>query len=58
MKRKNNSLIEYIILGVLGTLVALTLVVPQLFRDRRPPRLLSLSVLLRDTDNSDRKSVV
>lgn len=52
MKRKNNSLIEYIILGVLGTLVALTLVVPPLFRDRRPPRLLSLSVLLRDTDNS------
>ena len=49
--RKNN-IVEIMILGVLGALVVLTLVIPQLLRDRDEPQLLSLSVLLRDTDNS------
>ena len=54
MKTRKNDLIEYIILGVLGTLVLLTLVIPQLLQSgKRPPQLLSLSVLLRDTDSSN-----
>ena len=52
MKIKHNSLVEYVILGVLGSLVVLTLAVPPLLRDRRCAPVLSLSVLLRDTDNS------
>ena len=38
--------------AVLGLAVVLSLVVPQLFRGRGTPQLLSLSVLLRDTDSS------
>lgn len=53
MEVRKNSLIEYSILGVLGALVVLSLLVPQLLQDSRPPRLLSLSVLLRDTDSSN-----
>lgn len=49
---KKNNVVEIVILGVLGALVLLTLVIPQLFRERNEPRLLSLSVLLRDTDSS------
>lgn len=52
MKRQNSNFVEYVILGVLGALVALTLVVPQLLRNERPFQLLSVSVLLRDTDSS------
>lgn len=51
MKTKNN-VIEIAILGVLGLLVILTLLVPQLLRDQEAPQTLSLSVLLRDTDSS------
>ena len=51
MKTKNNA-VEIAILGVLGSLVVLTLVIPQLFRDRNAPQLLAVSVLLRDIDNS------
>ena len=51
MKPKSN-LVEITILGVLGALVVLTLLIPQLLRDRKDERLLALSVLLRDTDSS------
>lgn len=51
MKTKNN-VVEIAILGVLGSLVILTLAIPQLFRDRTEPQLLAVSVLLRDIDNS------
>ena len=51
MKSKNNT-VEIAILSVLGLLVILTLVIPQLLRDRDAPQLLSLSVLLRDTDSA------
>lgn len=50
---KKNNVIEIVILGVLGALVVLTLVIPQLLRDRDGLELLSLSVLLRDTDSSN-----
>ena len=50
---KKNNLIEIVLLGVLGALALLTLVIPQLLRDRDEPALLSLSVLLRDTENSN-----
>ena len=46
MKIKHNSLVEYVILGVLGSLVVLTLAVPPLLRDRRCAPVLSLSVPL------------
>ena len=52
MKTQKSGLVELAILGGLGLLAVLTLAVPQLFRDRGPARLLSLSVLLRDTDSS------
>ncbi|MCI9376385.1 MAG: hypothetical protein HFF85_08295, partial [Oscillibacter sp.] len=52
MKTQKSGLVEIAILGVLGLLAVLTLAVPQLFRNRGPARLLSLSVLLRDTDSS------
>ena len=52
MNTKSNHLVEYIILGVLGSLVVLTLAAPQLLRDRRPPQLLAVSVLFRDADSS------
>ena len=50
---KKNSLVEIVLLGVLGVLALLTLIIPQLLRDRDEPQLLSLSVLLRDTENSN-----
>ena len=53
MKTRKNDLVEYVILGTLGTLVVLTLVIPQLLRDRGEPQLLFLSVLFRDTDNTN-----
>ena len=53
MKTQKNSFVEAVILGTLGLLVLLTLLIPQLMRDRRDTRLLSLSVLLRDTDSSN-----
>lgn len=49
---KKNDLVEWAILGVLGALVLVTLLIPYLFRDREATRMLSLSVLLRDTDSS------
>ena len=52
MKSKKSNLIQIGILAVLGLAVVLSLVVPQLFRGRGAPQLLSLSVLLRDTDSS------
>ncbi len=52
MKRDRNDLVETIILGILGSLVVLTLTAPQLLQVRRSPPLLSLSILLRDTDSS------
>ena len=52
MKTKKSSLIQTGILAVLGLAVVLSLVVPQLFRGQRVPQLLSLSVMLRDTDSS------
>ena len=33
MKTRKNDLVEYVILGTLGTLVVLTLVIPQMLRD-------------------------
>lgn len=50
---KKNNLVEIVLLGVLGSLALLTLIIPQLLRDREEPQLLSLSVLLRDTENSN-----
>ena len=52
MKTQKNNLVEIVILGVLGLLVVLSILIPQLLRDRGEPRLLSLSVLLRDTDSA------
>ena len=50
---KKNNLVEIVILSVLGALAVLTLVIPQLLRDRDEEGLLSLSVLLRDTDSTN-----
>ena len=50
---KKNNAVEIAILGVLGLLAILTLVIPSLFRDRNEVPLLSLSVLLRDTDTTN-----
>ena len=41
MKRDRNDLVETIILGILGSLVVLTLTAPQLLQVRRSPPLLS-----------------
>ena len=49
---KKNNVVEIAILSVLGALVVLTLVIPQLLRERSESRLLALSVLLRDTDST------
>lgn len=43
---------EIAVLSFLGTLVVLSLMIPQLVRDERPPQLLALSVLFRDTESS------
>lgn len=52
MKSKKSNLIQIGILAVLGLAVVLSLLIPQLFRGRKEPQLLSLSVMLRDTDSS------
>lgn len=52
MKSKKSNLIQIGILAVLGLAVVLSLLVPQMFRGRREQQLLSLSVMLRDTDSS------
>ena len=52
MKSKKSNLIQIGILAVLGLAVVLSLVIPQLFRGRGEAQLLSLSVMLRDTDSS------
>lgn len=50
---KKNNVVEIVILGVLGALVVITLLIPQLLRDRENGSLLSVSVLFRDTDSSN-----
>ena len=50
--RTRKHWIEWAILGVLGSLVLLSLATPQLLREREDPQMLALSVLLRDTDSS------
>lgn len=50
---KKNNVVEIVILGVLGALVVVTLLIPQLLRERDGSRLLSVSVLFRDTDSSN-----
>ena len=52
MKTKKSHWIQIAILAALGLAVVLSLVIPQLFRGRGTPQLLSLSVMLRDTDSS------
>ena len=45
---KKNNVVEIVILGVLGALVVITLLIPQLLRDRENGSLLSVSVVFRD----------
>ncbi|MCI9155552.1 MAG: sugar ABC transporter substrate-binding protein [Lawsonibacter sp.] len=52
MRERKSKVIEIVLLGVLGALALLCLAAPQLFRDRKQLQLLSISVLLRDTDTS------
>lgn len=52
MKKGKNDLIQLAILVVLGASVVLSLALPQLASDRQEPRLLSLSVLFRDSDST------
>lgn len=52
MRTRRNNAVELMILGVLGALVVISLILPQLLRDRETPQLLSVSVLFRDTDSS------
>ena len=52
MKSRKSNLIQTGILAVLGLAVVLSLVLPQLFRGRGEPQLLSISVMFRDTDSS------
>lgn len=52
MKSRKSNWIQIGILAVLGLAVILSLVIPQVFRGRASPQLLSLSVMLRDTDSS------
>ena len=52
MKARKSNLIQIAILAALGLAVILSLVLPQFLRGRREPQLLSLSVMLRDTDSS------
>lgn len=56
MKPKNN-IVEIAILSILGGLVVLTLLIPQLLRDREAPQLLSVSVLFRDADSTNQNVV-
>lgn len=52
MRARKNTVIEIALLGALGAFALLCLAAPQLFRDGTPRPLLSLSVLIRDTDSS------
>ena len=52
MKARKSNLIQIGILAVLGLAAVLSLILPQLLREEREPQLLSLSVMLRDTDSS------
>ena len=55
MKTKQNQAnhwIQVAILAALGLAAVLSLILPQLLQRRREPQLLSLSVMLRDTDSS------
>ena len=52
MKTEKSRLIQIAILAALGLAAALSLALPQLLRGEREPQLLSLTVLLRDTDSS------
>ena len=52
MRMKKTGLPAIAVLSLLGLLAVLTLLAPQLLREREDGRLLALSVLLRDTDSS------
>lgn len=52
MKTGKSGLIQGGILAALGLTALLSLVIPQLLRGQRDPQLLSLSVMLRDSDSS------
>ena len=52
MKTGNSRLIQIAVLAALGLAAALSLALPQLLRGERDAQLLSLSVMLRDTDSS------
>ncbi len=52
MKTRKSNLIQIAILAALGLAAVLSLALPQLLRGRREEQLLSLSVMLRDTDSS------
>lgn len=52
MRTEKSRIIQTAILAALGLAAALSLALPQLLRGEREPQLLSLSVMLRDTDSS------
>ena len=52
MKTRRSQWIQIGALAALGLAAVLSLALPQLLRERREPQLLSLSVVLRDTDSS------
>ena len=52
MKRRKNDLIQLTILVLLGASVILSLVLPQLAQQQSEPQILSVSILIRDTDSS------
>lgn len=52
MKTGKSNVVQAVILAALGLAAVLSLALPQLFRVEREPPLLSLSVMLRDTDSS------
>lgn len=52
MKTRKSDLGQILLLILLGVAVILSLVIPHLSRQTREPRLLSISVLLRDTESS------
>lgn len=57
MKARKSNLIQIGVLAALGLAAALSLVLPQLLRGEREPPLLSLSVMLRDTDSIARQGM-
>lgn len=52
MRTEKSKLIQIAILAALGLAAALSLALPQLLRGKHEEQLLSLSVMLRDTDSS------